>query len=374
MEDFDFIQFVNKFKLPRWFVLKTGKTKSQFFAAEFTLGLYLKTGRRVVRRTNTFRRLWSRRLKELLSRQLWRLSSSPEVDPSSPLFELKRFALSYRRALCCRPTYLYYVKSSGQSINYQVRPCWRTRICPFCIARISAAQYRLVKHTVNIWAKKNVSCDSFMVVCRVLREFVPAIGFNAALGCDQEKIAELARPLKFALRQHKAHYDALVRSKRVARHTIGSMWRVTVDPQIDGWFVETRQFLLCRANLKKLPVVTLPNAAVVYNERLPLVAAPKGEEFDDAFYPVFGEFCRYHKSLLIAPPELVAAYLHASAGIKLFRGSGLFLKTCRGLLRTMRKPSVEKKDAPNKIECDAPGACVAPESQVAPDADEPGRH
>ena len=32
MLDFDFAQFVNKFKLPKWAVIKVGRTKSQSFA------------------------------------------------------------------------------------------------------------------------------------------------------------------------------------------------------------------------------------------------------------------------------------------------------------------------------------------------------
>jgi hypothetical protein len=184
MLDFDFARFVNKFRLPKWAVAKVGRTKSQSFAIEFTLGLYRKSGWRAVNRTNTFRKLWAQRLKELLARQLWTLDTKGCQDPYHSDFDLKKFVFSYRRAICCRPAYLYYMRKKDCSINHQIRPCWRTKICPFCFANISMDQYRYVKGFVNKRLRKHGNHTDLVAVCRIVRQFVPAYGFDPRVGCD----------------------------------------------------------------------------------------------------------------------------------------------------------------------------------------------
>jgi len=342
--DFDFARFVNKFKLPTWAVAKVGRTKSQSFAIEFTLSLYRKSGRRAVRRTNTFRKLWASRLKELLSRQLWTLDTKGCQDPYHADFDLKKFVLSYRRAICCRPAYLYYMRKKECSINHQIRPCWRTKICPFCWANISMAQYRYVKGFINKKLKKHGHHTDLVAVCRVVRQFVPAYGFDPRVGCDTEQIIRLSPILKKAVEQHRKAYAKLARSKQVSRKTTGTLWRIVVIPREMGWDVETRQFVLAERTIKRLPLVKIRGAKTVYNVSLRLSRKGKpAEEFDDAFYQLLGEFCRYPKELLTADAELTATYLRVVHGLRLLTGTGVFTKTGRVLVKFFQSLAQEQK-------------------------------
>lgn len=344
MLDFDFSRFVNKFRLPKWVVSKVGRTKSQSFAIEFTLGLYKKSGRRPIERTNTFRKLWARRLKELLARQLWTLDVKGCQDPHHADFDLKKFGLSFRRALCCRPAYLYFMRGQGQPINHQIRPCWRTKICPFCFANISMSQYRYVKAFINKRLQKHAQHTDLVAVCRIVRQFVPARGFNPSIGCDAEEIASLAAMLAPALDQHRKAYERLARSKRVSRNALGALWRIIVTPRDTGWDVETRQFVLCAATVRRMPLVKIRKAKTVYLKTLRISRKNKpGEQFDDEFYAMFGEFCRYPKALLTNSVELTAAYLRAAHRRRLLTGSGVFTKTGRVLVKYFQSLAQERE-------------------------------
>ena len=344
MLDFDFPRFVYKFKLPKWAVAKVGRTKSQSFAIEFTLGLYKKSGRRPIERTNTFRKLWAKRLKELLARQLWTLDVKGCQDPHHADFDLKKFGWSFRRALCCRPAYLYFMRGRSQPINHQIRPCWRTKICPFCFANISMSQYRYVKAFINKRLQKHAQHTDLVAVCRIVRQFVPARDFNPGVGCDAEGIAPLAAMLVPALDQHRKAYKQLARSKRVSRHALGALWRIIVTPRDTGWDVETRQFLLCANTARRKPLVKIRKAKTVYMKTLPISRKHKpGEQFDDELYAMFGEFCRYPKPLLTGSVELTAAYLRAAHRRRLLTGAGVFTKTGRVLVKFFQSLAQERE-------------------------------
>lgn len=355
--DFDFPRFVYKFKLPKWAVAKVGRTKSQSFAIEFTLGLYRKSGRRAVHRTNTFRKLWSRRLKELLARQLWTLDTKGCQDPYHSDFDLKKFGLSFRRALCCRPAYLYYLRKKDHAINHQIRPCWRTKICPFCFANISMDQYRYVKGFVNKRLKKHGNHTDLVAVCRVVRQFVPAYGFDPRVGCEADQVTRMIPGLKTAIDQHRKAYTKLTRSKQISRKTLGTLWRIVVIPREMGWDVETRQFVLCDRTVKRTPVVKIRGAKTVYNASLRISRKGKpAEEFDDAFYELFGEFCRYPKTLLTASVELTATYLRAVHRTRLLTGTGVFTKTGRVLVKFFQSMAQEQKNEKARCEKEKDGA------------------
>lgn len=355
--DFDFARFVNKFKLPRWAVAKVGRTKSQSFAIEFTLGLYRKSGRLAARRTNTFRTLWSQRLKELLARQLWTLDTKGCQDPYQPEFNLNKFGLSFRRAICCRPAYLYYLRKKDHSINHQIRPCCRTKICPFCFANISMGQYRYVKGFVNKKLKKHGDHTDLVAVCRIVRQFVPAYGFDPRVGCDVDQVTRLVPGLKAAIDQHRKAYAKLKRGDQIRRGTLGTLWRIVVIPREIGWDVETRQFVLCDRAVKHTPVVKIRGAKTVYNASLRISRKGKPvEEFDDAFYVLFGEFCRYPKTLLTANVELTATYLRAAHRTRLLTGTGVFTKTGRVLVKFFQSQSREQKNEKARCEKEKDGA------------------
>lgn len=364
MFDLDFAQFIYKFKLPKWAVAKVGRTKSQSFAIEFTLGLYRKSGRRPISRTNTFRKLWAYRVKELLARQLWTLSTKGCQDPYHADFDLKRFGWSFRRAICCRPAYLYYLRKKDHSINHQIRPCCRAKICPFCFANTSMNQYRQVKSFINKRLTKHGNHTDLVAVCRIVRQFVPADGFDPRIGCEAEQVTKLIPGLAAVIEQHRKAYTKLTRSKQISRKAVGTLWRIIVNPRETGWDVETRQFVVCDRSVKRMPLVKIRGAKTVYNVSLPISRKGKrGEEFDDAFYNLFGEFCRYPKTLLTASVELTATYLRAVHRLRLLTGTGVFTKTGRVLVKFFQSVAQEQKLKKAQCEKEKDGT-RAPETSV----------
>lgn len=343
MSQFELSCLVNRMRLAPWVVMRVGTNRSYSFGIEFTLDLYRKDGRRAVRRTTTFRRLWENRLKELLGRGLWRLDSAGHADPFHPEFNLKRFMTSYRRCLFCRPSYLYFKRrNKTRKINYQVRPCWRNHLCPFCFARLSTAQYRYVKGKVNEVLRANDNDTDLTAYCRVARLFVPAVGFTPHMGCDADHIGHLSKPLRQAIDRQRAIYAKI--TKKLQRNTAGSLWRLVVVPTETGWFLEVRQFLLCRAKVTP-PLIKDRALTVTHFKKLRITRKDQpAHEFDDNFYRHFGEFCRYPKTLLTGPCELTAAYLRAVHAVRLLSGTGMLRRTGKTLIKFFKQISLARQE------------------------------
>ena len=296
---------------------------SQIFAQHFVLGVDdNKTHKAVVRRTNIVRTRWAQKLKDLAARNLW-YPSGRELNPYSADFNLKQFALSFQRCLFCRPTFLYFRWKRDKIF----RPCNRSYVCPFCYARISTAQYRHVKTKLRGIGRKD-NKTPLIVTCRVSSRFVAAPGFNPALGCDNETVAQYERLLWGELQRERAAYNKC--AKQLQRKTTGSMWRLSVVPQDNGWLIETRQLFLHKPKIK-LPFVRVRGSRVAYLKSIKVLACYNQHETD--LFNILGQFNRYPHELLSGYDEVVAAYLRAIHNIRTLAGTGLFKKTGRPLVR-----------------------------------------
>lgn len=318
----DFAEFVRRYKLRAWRVHRVSVRMAHIFAQHFVLGLTgAKTHDAVIGRTNTIRNQWAIKLKELAVRALW-FPTGRGTDPDAPDFDFKKFRLSFQRCLFCRPTYMYF-RWKKEAV---FRPCNRSHICPFCYARISSAQYRAVKHKLRAIGRHN-SDTKLVVTCRIAARFVPAIGWDPGVGCGLDKVRQYERLLWGELQRERDAYSKCV--KQLNRNTLGSLWRLCVVPQDNGWLIEARQFFL-HAPKTKLPCVRVRNSRVTYMKSVKVSECYQQPETD--FFYLFGEFTRYPQQLLAGYDELVAAYLRAVHGMRLLAGTGILRKSGRRLV------------------------------------------
>ena len=317
--------------------MRIGSRLRHIFSAQFTLGVT--RVRAIKSETLRFRRLWVDLLRELASRRLWQFYAGEPVATDTLSFNLNRFGLSFRRCACCRPGYLFFFRSRlrwADPVYYQVRPC-RRAFCPFCWARRIDRQYVRVKKKINQWRRDGVPV---VFVYRTRREFVPAVSFSGHAGCDIVAVRQYAHWLRAVIDKHVAAYRKLVRAKNFQRHSRAALWRIVVWPTADGWFVETRQFIVAPPTEKKLPFVVLSRkntrGTIV---RLSLDGSQAHHDFNDQFYLLFGEFCRYPRAVLTEYVELTAAILWATRKIKMLSATGDFVSLGRKLQssRTKRK-------------------------------------
>ncbi len=331
MLDFDFARYVREFRYRTWAIDNAGTRISKIFAMHFVLGLKKhKDVVRLSRRLNKVRKLWIWRLRELSINELWQPTKQKELSPYHPEFDLKKFKNAFRRCMFCRPACAHYRSIDGRQIT--IRPCWHTHICPFCWLNLTIAQYVYVKQGINQLVKQHDA--NFVAVCRVIRWFVPAPGFNPNRGTDGAQVKEHARVLEKVIAKQRHLYARLSESKKLQRQTKGSLWRLVVIPDEKGWHIEVRQFLVCRPNTP-LPVVKIRGVKVTYLKSLKL-STPR-LTFNNEFFYMFGEFCRYPATLLTDYCQLTAAYLHATHNVQLISGTGVFSKTGRVLMHYMRK-------------------------------------
>lgn len=311
-------------RLPKWRVSRVGKRVSQYFSAQFTFGVTnvsdIKTA------AFRFRRLWTACLRDLAARRLWFFYPGETDNVDSATFNMSRFELTYRRCMCCRPSFLFFYPSRRMAeagkINYQIRPCNRP-VCPFCFARRSQWQFLYVKRKLNKLLK--TSDTPLSLVHRTRREFVPAPELSTEICCSRETVIKTAKRLRAVVNRHRAAHSRLIRHKQLHRKTFGSLWRVVVIPAADGWFVETRQFLAVARGQKKPPFVTLPRNTTGTCSRMAFSrTAGDYHELNDRFYAFFGEFCRYPETLLTAYTELLACVLYATADLSLVEATGIF--------------------------------------------------
>jgi hypothetical protein len=327
--EFDFPQYVKNFRYRRWRIDRAGTRISKIFAMHFVLGMKSKSLFTLSRRLNRFRRLWLWRLQDMATREMWLPTKQRWLSPYDPNFDLKKFKSAYRRCMFCRPSCAHYQSPDGHQV--ELRPCWRVHICPFCTVNLVTAHYVYVKYVINRLSKHD---SNFVGVCRVVRWYVPAPGFNPIRGTDHKQIQEHAQLLRRVLVKQKQNYRQLIDSKKLTRSTRGALWRLVVIPDAAGWHIEVRQFFICRPNTR-LPVARIRGAKVTYLKSVKLDATRA--EFTTDFFELFGEFCRYPMELLTGYAELTAAYLHAAHGLQLVSGTGLLVKTSRSLMRYMRE-------------------------------------
>jgi hypothetical protein len=323
---------------------------SHIFAQHFVLGVDgSKTHKVVVGRTNTVRKRWAQKLKDLAARNLW-YPSGRELNPYLADFNLKQFALSFQRCLFCRPTFLYFRWKKDKTF----RPCNRSYFCPFCYARISTAQYRYVKAKLRRIGRKD-NKTPLIVTCRVANRFVAAPDFNPAVGCGNETVTQYERFLWGELQRERTAYKKC--TKQLQRKTVGSMWRLGVVPQDNGWLIETRQVFLHKPKTK-LPFVRVRGSRVAYLTSIKVLECYN--QHDTELFNILGQFNRYPQELLSGYDEIVAAYLRAIHDTRTLAGTGLFRKTGFELIQYHKL-----KDANAKAQKREAEQTAAPETRAA---------
>lgn len=332
MLTFDFARHVNKYKLSRWKIVKIGRRMSHTFAQHFVLGAMTKDFSTVARRARKLRELWSQRVKELVTKHLW-FPNTRLLDPHHPSFDLKKFELTFRRMLFCRPTLFYYLWRRDKVY----RPCNRVNFCPFCAARVAAAQYRYVKKRVRRFGVCKPDTQ-LVVTVRIVQQFVEAKNFDPTHGCDADCIPGYMRKLRGALENHRKAYKAC--AKRLQRNTMGSMWKLVVIPQDNGWLVESRQCMI-RYPHKKLPGVQVRDSKVTYLESVNI--ADCYNQSETRFFDILGAFSAYPEELLTGYAELVAVYLRVIHRVRLAAGTGLLRKSGRSLIAFFKKADADAR-------------------------------
>lgn len=348
---FDFVAHLYNFRYRKWYIDNVGTRASKVFCLQYVFGLYKnKSLPSVRRRLSRFRKRWISRIRELAALELW-FPTKQQGSPYAADFDVQKFNSGFKRCLYCRPVVVHFYSSSGELVP--IRPCWRTHICPFCWANLITAQYVYVKNAVNRLSR---STAGLIAVCRIVREYVPAPGFNYLHGTDPAQVAEHTKLLMAVIHKHRQAYASLITKKTLQRRTLGSAWRVVVTPDEAGWFVETRQFFVTRARQKARPFVNIRGATVAFSRSIKL-DTPRGD-LQAAFYELFGEFCRYPETLLSGYSQLVAAYLHATHNTRLVSGTGVFHKTGRALIPYMREYSSHVRARKTKGDSEASGTAA----------------
>lgn len=303
------------------------------FALEFVMGLTAnKTHVRVYNQLALFRKLWSKKLKALVSNYLW-MPNTRLLDPQDPQFDMKKFELTFRRMLFCRPTFVHYAWKGDRVL----RPCNRSHFCPFCFSRTISYLYRRLKLRLNKLAQKNPVTQLLFTV-HVTRRFVYASNFDPLNGCHPLQIDMYVEQLQAEIAAHKKAYAQ--KAKMAQRNTLGSMWRLFIMPTDAGWVVESRQCFIHAPN-KALPVITLENCVTHYSKTVPVVECADKE--NNTFFRVFGEFCRYPLGFLYGYPEFVAAYLRAAHSVRLSSGTGILKVTSRRLWQIFKLEHANEK-------------------------------
>jgi len=339
----EFAEFIRRYRIPTWRVRRISVRTAHIFVQQFVLGLTgAKTHNTVTGRTNTIRQQWVSKLKELAIRALW-FPTGTNADSNAPDFDFDKFRLSFQRCMFCRPTYMYF-RWRRKAVY---RPCNRAHICPFCYARISAAQYRDVKHKLRAVGRHNKD-TKLVATCRVAARFVAAPDWDPRVGCGPEKVRVYARLLWGELQRERDAYSKCV--KTLNRHVLGSMWRLAVVPQDGGWLIEARQFFLHAAKTK-LPAVRVRGSRVTYIKSIK-VSDCYNEPASD-FFHIFGEFTRYPQQLLVGYDELVAAYLRAVHRMRLLAGTGILRSAGRSLV-TQQKRKVDHAETQKRAAQPAP--------------------
>lgn len=312
---------IERDRMRHWRIVSVSTRTAQRFAIRNVY--YPASGRRrhahemqfgfIVSMVHRLHRLWFNRVKDMVRNQLW-LPGSPDATHGSRLTTL-------RRIMNCRPTAVFF-QSGNKGL---IRPCKQYKVCPFCWGRLASFMYRRMRTRIRAAHKTH---DDLILACRVSSHYIHAENFTSASGLSLEEIYAHARVLHKTLSKHRKQYQALV--KDLQRKTLGSAWRIVVNPQESGWLIEVRQLLLVRAGKCRLPWAQFRGGKTVFLESV------KANDFD-ATYPLIGRFAEYPDGLLTSYAELTAVYLQAGYSLRTLSGTGVFRTCGDGLLRAFKK-------------------------------------
>jgi hypothetical protein len=267
--------------------------------------------RRVINMLHRLHRMWFGRVKTLITTRLW--------VPGDSLARSSQ-ALTFRRVLNCRPSNVFF----AQGNENKLRPCNRHNFCPFCWARMAALFYRRSKAAINQFRKTR---DGLVLYCRVIAQEVPAPEYLFVGTVEEPDMWRAATGLKDIFESYR---ELCGRShKQRQRKTVGSCWRLVVNPTEKGWTIELRELFLAKPG-QRLPWATCRVARTIHN------ASTKLDD-DGKIQDCLGRFMEYPKGLLVEYPELTATYLRASYGLRMASGTGAFRACSRGLSRLFKQ-------------------------------------
>lgn len=293
------------YQLKKWRVRYVSRFKSQMFAYRYVILPAANTRRvlndfssaRILRRLAHAQRLWFNRAKELISRRLW--------VPTPAFNSVAAQQATIKRCLYCRPTnVVFYLPRNNDTL----RLCNRKSICPFCAARQAEELYRRVSRAVRRYKKQGVKVKVFY---RSATYTLTARNFDG-IDWGDEQIADHANELRQLLLQERQKYLTLVPALK--KHTLGSFWRVAVNPTNAGWEIQVRQFFIARPKAQR-PVNRAKKSAAIF-----LQSAP-GNDFQ-AVMRLLGLFVGQPSGLLVSYAEFTAVFLNARRNVRLFSGTG----------------------------------------------------
>ena len=310
---------IEKYRAQRWHIARVSGRTSALMSVQHVLypaaGMQHRKAemahKNVVHMVHRLHGIWFNKVKTLIAQQLW--WPGGENTPSASM-------LTFRRVLHCRPSCVYFQRGN----RGRLRPCRRDRFCPFCWARAAGLGYRTYKHEIRKARKTN---KNLVLVCRVLEHKVLAESFQPDAGYSPEAVLKHAETLRAVLERHRAAYQAL--AKQLQRKTLGSAWRLAVDPCDDGWRIEARQLFLCEPK-KAMPLVCLPGTKTAFRKSVRV-------HDDEGLLDLVGRFFEYPQGLTLSYPELVAVYLQATANIRTSSGTGVLRPAGSYLMRTIKK-------------------------------------
>lgn len=316
---------IEKDRMQTWRIVRVDGRTSQRFAIRHVL--YPAAARKrhpdemkhgpVVQMVHRLHDMWFRRVKDLIYNGLWKPG---DVDAT-----VQTNLWTFRRVMNCRPSCVHFKKGN----RGRIRPCAQFKFCPFCWGRVAAFMYRRFKGRI---LRAKTQRSNLILHCRVHAYFLPVQDFDAVMGLSRNAILVNARALKDIFEKCRAAYHETRRD--LSRKTVGSAWRVVVNPQTDGWSIEVRQLALMKSSRHVPPFVKCPGAKKVLDKSVKV-------SDDAAVYNLLGRFLEYPAGLLTAYSELVAVYLQAGYRVRLASGTGVFRTCGSGLVRAFRK---DKRD------------------------------
>jgi len=291
--------------LKRWSVKYVSRFKSQMFAYRYVILPAANTRRppsntdssTIMARLRCAQRLWFNRLKELVSRQLW--IPTPEFNSVTSQHA------TIKRCLYCRPTNVVFYWPRNES---HLQLCNRRSICPFCAAREAEEIYRRVSAAVVKYRRLGVKTKVFY---RCATYTLTAREFSQT-DWDDDHVSDHAAEMRQLLLQERKKYRAL--AVKLKKSTLGSLWRVVVNPVATGWEIQIRQFFIVTPKAKR-PVSRAKKSAAIF-----LHSAPGGDS--KSVLALLGRFVSYPTGLLTSYAEFTAVFLHARRDIRLIAGTG----------------------------------------------------
>lgn len=306
-------------RMQNWRIARVGTRASHRFALRHVLipasnmrrhRNEMKHGR-AVSMVHRLHRMWFNRVKTLIVRQLWIPGDTPSRSSQ---------ALTARRVMNCRPSNFFFAKGN----EGKLRPCNRHNFCPFCWARVAAYFYRRSKAALNRFRKTH---EDLILYCRVVAQEVTAPAYLLGGAPEEADLWRAAKQLKDIFEQYREICAATHKQRQ--RKTVGSCWRLVVNPSERGWTIELRELLLAQPR-QRLPWSCCRNA------RIRTSLSTKLDD-DYAVQQCLGRFCEYSTGLLTEYPELTATCLRATHGVRLVSGTGVFRTCSTGLRHSFRK-------------------------------------